>query len=78
MAIPNDRIVSIIAAEAGLDETKLRRDATFEELDIGSLDMASALFTLEDELGIEIDPASIPPSSTIGNLIDRIAVLAQK
>lgn len=70
--------MSIIADEAGLDASKLRPEATLAELNIGSLDMASALFTLEDKFGIEIDPGSIAPSSTIGDLIRRVTDLATK
>ncbi len=70
--------MSIIAAEAGLDGATLRPEATFEELDISSLDIASAVFALEDELGVEIDPSSIPPTSTIGDFIERITALAGK
>lgn len=78
MAVPNERILSIIAAEAGVDQAALHPGATLEELDISSLDVASALFVLEDELGIEIDPASITPASTVRELVDRIADLAEK
>mgnify|MGYP001248627672 CR=1 FL=1 len=78
MTISPEAIVSIIADEAGLDAAKLRPEATLEELNIGSLDMASALFTLEDQFGIEIDPSSIAPSSTIGDLIRRVTDLATK
>ena len=78
MTISPDAIVSIIADEAGLDASQLRPEATLEELNIGSLDMASALFTLEDKFGIEIDPGSVAPSLTIGELIGRVTELASK
>lgn len=78
MTISPDAIVSIIADEAGLDVSQLRLEATLEELNIGSLDMASALFALEDRFGIEIDPGSIAPSSTIGDLIRRVTDISAK
>lgn len=78
MTISPEAIVSIIADEAGLDASRLPPEATLEELNIGSLDVASALFALEDRFGIEIDPGSIAPSSTIGDLIRRVTELAAK
>lgn len=78
MTISPEAIVSIIADEVGLDASSLPPEATLEELNIGSLDMASALFTLEDRFGIEIDPGSIAPSSTIGDLIRRVTERAAK
>ena len=78
MTISPDAIVSIIADEAGLDASQLQPEATLEELNIGSLDVASALFALEDRFGIEIDPGSIAPSSTIGEITRRITELAAK
>lgn len=78
MTISSDAIVSIIADETGLDALQLRPDATLEDLNIGSLDMASALFALEDRFGIEIDPGSIAPSSTIADLIRRVTDLSAK
>lgn len=76
MTISPESIVSIIADEAGLDAALLRPGATLEELNIGSLDVASALFALEDRFGIEIDPGTIAPSSTIADLTRRVTELA--
>lgn len=78
MAVSAEAIRSIIAAEAGLDEAALRPDATLAELDIGSIDVASALFALEDQFGIEVEPDAIDPASTISEFIDHVLSLPEK
>ena len=76
MAIPAAEIKSVIAAESGIDEGALRPEATLEDLDIGSLDMASVVFELEDRFGVEIDPDSISREFTIADFIDHVQRLA--
>ncbi|MCB2078140.1 MAG: acyl carrier protein [Novosphingobium sp.] len=78
MTVTAQAILSTIAAEAGLDEEALKPDATLEELDISSLDLASAVFALEDNFGIEVEPSDIDRSFTVSRLIDHVMSLADK
>jgi acyl carrier protein len=78
MAVSAERVLSIIASEAGLDEARIDPDATLAELDIGSIDVASVLFALEDEFGIVVEPDSIAPTSTVSEFVDRVMSLAAK
>lgn len=76
MAVSTEAVLAVIAAEAGIDQTALSPEATFEQLDIGSLDLASALFTLEDQFGIVIDPDCLSPTSTISDFIALVSSLS--
>jgi len=69
LAATPDAILDVLAKETGIDRSGLRLDATFAELDIGSLDFVSALFMLEDKFDITIEPDSLGPTSTINDLV---------
>ena len=42
------------AREFGADEADITRDATFEALDVDSLDLAELAQVVEDEFGVEL------------------------
>ncbi len=73
MAATAEAVLEIIANEAGIDRAGLRPDASFAQLDIGSLDFASALFMLEDRFDITIDPEQLSLESTVQDLVDLVS-----
>lgn len=73
--VSDEAILAVVAEESGLDAAALRLDATFEQLDIGSLDVASTLFAIEDKFGVEIDPERLNPASTISDFVDLVRQL---
>ncbi|MEO6091483.1 MAG: acyl carrier protein [Novosphingobium sp.] len=75
MAVSAEAITAVIAAESGLDEARLTPDATLKDLDIGSLDMASVAFELEDRFGFELDPENIDPEFTIAEFVAYVQSL---
>lgn len=64
--------MEIVAEESGLDQEKLREDTKLSELDISSIDLASAIFSIEEKLGVVIEPDDIPREATLGELIDIV------
>lgn len=76
MAIAADAIRAVIAAESGVEEARLIDTATLAELDIGSLDVVSVLFELEDRFGVVIEPDRIAADSTVGGFIAHVQSLA--
>jgi acyl carrier protein len=72
MTLSRQSIIEIVAEESGLDEGKLREDAKLSDLDISSIDLASAIFTIEEKLGVVIEPDDIPREATLGELIDIV------
>ncbi len=72
MALDRESVMEIIASESGIEQEKLREDAKLADLDISSIDLASAIFTIEEKLGVVIEPDDIPRDSTLGELIDIV------
>ena len=73
-AVPDRReIIEIIAEEARIEPDRLLPDATLASLGIGSLDMVSALFAIEDKFGVEIELEALSDVTTVDQLADRIA-----
>ena len=76
MAVSRDEVVAVLAEESGLDPAKIRPEATFEELDIGSIDVASTLFAIEDKFGVVVEPDQLDPASTVTQFVDLVLRLA--
>lgn len=76
MPVSANEVLSVIAQESGLAQEALRPDATFDELDIGSIDVASALFAIEDKFGVVVDPEALSPTSTISDFVALVTRLA--
>ena len=58
--------------EAGADRSKLSREATFEELDLDSLDLVELAQVAEDEFGIELNGEDIKDLHKVGQAIDLV------
>jgi acyl carrier protein len=59
-------------AEVGADPDALRPDATFEELDIDSLDLVELTQILEDEYGVRVESSQLEELTTVGQAIDLV------
>jgi acyl carrier protein len=70
-----DRIVDAIAS-FGPDASEVTRDATFEELDIDSLDLVELGQIAEEEFGVRIEPSDMKEMKTVGDAIDFVAARA--
>lgn len=76
MTVAAEAVLAVIAEESGLALDDLRPDATLEQLDIGSIDVASALFAIEDQFGVVVDPDELRPDSTISEVIALVLKLS--
>ncbi len=70
-----ERLVEAIAS-FGPDASEVTRDATFEELDIDSLDLVELGQIAEDEFGVRIEPDDMKQMRTVGDAIDFVAARA--
>jgi acyl carrier protein len=73
-------VCSIIAREAGIDESRVTLDSTLKDLKIRSLDRAQIVFATEDHYGIQI-PDRDPGFNTksVSGLVDTVEkLLAEK
>ena len=59
-------------ASFGPDASQINRDATFEELDIDSLDLVELAQIVEDEYGVVLTGEDMKELKTVGDAIDLI------
>jgi acyl carrier protein len=57
-------------------EGEITRDASFEQLDIDSLDVVELAQIVEDEFGVELDGDAVKDVRTVGDVIDLVVARA--
>ena len=66
------RVIETLAS-FGPDANQITRNATFEELDIDSLDLVELAQVVEDEYGVVLKGEDMKELKTVGDAIDLIA-----
>ena len=56
----------------GVDETQITRDASFEELDVDSLDLAELSQIIEEEYGVSLKGSDVAEIKTVGDAVDLV------
>ena len=56
----------------GVEESDISRDATFEDLDVDSLDLAELSQIIEDEFGVQLKGDDVGQIKTVGDAIDLV------
>ncbi|MGH2944308.1 MAG: phosphopantetheine-binding protein [Solirubrobacteraceae bacterium] len=56
----------------GAKEDEITREATWEEIDVDSLDLAELAQVVEDEHDVTMDPDDMKQIKTVGDAIDYI------
>ena len=69
------RIVEALAS-FGPDVEQVTRDATFEELDIDSLDLVELAQVIEEEYGVVLKGDDVKDIKTVGQAIDLVVARA--
>jgi acyl carrier protein len=69
------RIVEALAS-FGPDADSITREATFEELDIDSLDLVELAQIVEDEYGVELKGDDMKNMKTVGDAIELVVARA--
>ena len=67
-----EKVVFDGLAELGADRDSISRDATFEVLDVDSLDLVELAQIVEDEFGVELTADDVKDLSTVGEAIDLV------
>lgn len=70
------RIVEALAS-FGPDVDQVTREASFEELDIDSLDLVELAQIVEDEYGVELKGDDMKALKTVGDAIDLVVARAK-
>jgi acyl carrier protein len=69
------RVIETLAS-FGPDQSQITRSATFEELDIDSLDLVELAQVVEDDYGVVLKGEDMKELKTVGDAIDLIVARA--
>ena len=58
--------------EFGPEREQIKRDATFEALDVDSLDLAELSQIIEDEYGVALKGEDVARIKTVGDAVDLV------
>ena len=67
-----DRDLAALPESFGPPAEEVRRDATFEALDVDSLDLVELAQVIEDEFGIALKGDDVKDIKTVGEVIDLV------
>jgi len=70
-----NRLSEILTSYFGVDESEVRPDATFAELDLDSLAIVEFALVAEKEFGVSIGDDEVSPQATV---TDAVALLDAK
>ena len=59
-------------AEVGAERDQLSREATFDSLDVDSLDLVEVSQIIEDEFDVELEGDDVKDLKTVGEVIDLV------
>jgi acyl carrier protein len=67
-----EQVVNESLVSFGADADAVNRAATFETLDVDSLDLAELAQIVEEKFGVELTGSDVKDVSTVGDLVDLI------
>ena len=67
-----DRTVTEALPQFGVDPSEITRQATFEELDVDSLDLTELSQIVEEKYGVVLTGDDVKDIKTVGDAIDLI------
>ncbi len=67
-----EQVVSEALASFGADRSEITREATFDALDVDSLDLAELAQIVEERFGVELRGSDVANVKTVGDAITLI------
>jgi acyl carrier protein len=67
-----EKVVYDALVTFGAEREDIKRDATFEQIDIDSLDLAELSQVVEDEFGVTFKSTDVEQLKTVGDAVDFI------
>jgi len=67
-----EKVISDGLVEVGAEREAISRSATFEDLDVDSLDLVEIAQIVEDEFGVELDGDAVKDVKTVGDVVDLV------
>ena len=71
-----ESVVFTALEEFGAEKDVINRGASFEQLDVDSLDLAELSQIVEEEFGVNIKSSDVESLKTVGDVLDLIAARA--
>jgi acyl carrier protein len=70
------RVITDALVDVGAERDAITPDATFEALDVDSLDLAEVSQVIEEELGVRIGGKDVAAIKTVGDAVDLVVARA--
>jgi acyl carrier protein len=67
-----EKTITAALPQFGVDPAEISREASFEELDVDSLDLAEISQIIEDEYGIQLKGDDVKTLKTVGDAVDLV------
>jgi acyl carrier protein len=67
-----EKTIADALPQFGVEPSEISRDATFEELDVDSLDLAELSQIIEDEYGVQLKGDDVGKIKTVGDAVDLV------
>ena len=67
-----EAVITEALADVGAERDAITLEATFEELDVDSLDLAEVSQVIEEELGVRIGGKDVAAIKTVGDAVDLV------
>jgi acyl carrier protein len=71
-----EKVITDGLVEVGAEPAEISREATFESLDVDSLDLVEIAQIVEDEFGVELTGDDVQNLKTVGDVIDMVVAKA--
>lgn len=68
-----EQLVVASLTELGADADAVKREATFKELDVDSLDLAELSQIVQEKIGVVLKSTDVASIKTVGDAIDLIS-----
>jgi acyl carrier protein len=66
------KVITDALADVGAERDQITLEATFEELDVDSLDLAEVSQVIEEQLGVRIGGKDVAAIKTVGDAVDLV------
>lgn len=67
-----EKVVFDALPQFGAEPSEITREASFEELDVDSLDLAELSQIIEDEYGVQLKGDDVGKIKTVGDAVDMV------
>ena len=67
-----EKVVLDALPQFGADPSEITREATFEDLDVDSLDLAELSQIIEDEFGVQLKGDDVGKIKTVGDAVELV------